>query len=67
MADKCIVLEDDDVPSQSFFPFCKELLDRYEHDDRITMIAGFNSDEVTAGVPDDYFFTTVFRSSMQPS
>ena len=60
MADKCIVLEDDDVPSQSFFPFCKELLDRYEHDDRITMIAGFNSDEVTAGVPDDYFFTTVF-------
>ena len=37
MADKCIVLEDDDVPSQSFFPFCKELLDRYEHDERITM------------------------------
>lgn len=60
MADKCIVLEDDDVPSQSFFPFCKELLDRYEHDERITMIAGFNSDEVTRGVPDDYFFTTVF-------
>ena len=60
MADKCIVLEDDDVPSQSFFPFCKELLDRYEHDERITMIAGFNSDEVTPGVPDDYFFTTVF-------
>ena len=24
MVDKCIVLEDDDVPSQSFFPFCKE-------------------------------------------
>ena len=56
MADKCIVLEDDDVPSQSFFPFCKEMLDRYEHDTRITMIAGFNSD----GVPDDYFFTSVF-------
>ena len=60
MADKCIVLEDDDVPSQSFFPFCKEMLDRYEHDTRITMIAGFNSDEVTEGVPDDYFFTSVF-------
>ena len=60
MADKCIVLEDDDVPSQSFFPFCKELLDRYEHDERITMIAGFNSDEVTPDVPDDYFFTSVF-------
>ena len=23
LADKCIVLEDDVVPSQSFFPFCK--------------------------------------------
>ena len=27
--DKCIVLEDDDIPSLSFFPFCKELLDKY--------------------------------------
>ena len=60
IADKCIVLEDDDVPSQSFFPFCKELLDRYEHDERITMISGFNMDEVTPGVPDDYFFTSAF-------
>ncbi len=58
LADKVIVLEDDVVPSQSFFPFCKELLDRYEHDDRICMIAGFNTDEVTPDVPDDYFFTS---------
>ena len=29
LSDKCIVLEDDDVPSQSFFTVCKELLDRY--------------------------------------
>jgi len=43
--DKCIVLEDDDVPSQSFFPFCKELLDRYEHDERITLISGFMTEE----------------------
>ena len=55
LADKCIVLEDDDVPSQSFFPFCKEMLDRYEHDERISIIAGFNTDEVTPGVPYDYF------------
>lgn len=60
MADKCIVLEDDDVPSQSFFTFCKEMLDRYEHDDRIGMIAGFNSEEVAEGVDTDYFFTSVF-------
>ena len=60
LADKCIVIEDDVVPSQSFFPFCKEMLDRYEHDERITMISGFNMDEVTPGVPDDYFFTSAF-------
>ena len=27
LSDKCIVLEDDDVPAVSFFGFCKELLD----------------------------------------
>lgn len=60
LADKCIVLEDDDVPTQSFFPFCKEMLDRYENDQRITMIAGFNTDEETKDVPDSYFFTSAF-------
>ena len=60
MVDKCIVLEDDCVPSQSFFPFCKEMLDRYEHDERISMIAGFNEDEITAYCPNSYFFTSVF-------
>ena len=37
LTEKCMVLEDDVVPSQSFFTFCKEMLDRYEprahHDD----------------------------------
>lgn len=60
MVDKCIVLEDDCVPSQSFFPFCKEMLDRYEHDERISMIAGFNEDEITDYCPNSYFFTSVF-------
>ena len=60
VVDKCMVLEDDDVPSQSFFPFCKEMLDRYEHDERITMVSGFNIDEVTSDCPDSYFFTSTF-------
>ena len=60
MVDMCIVLEDDDVPTQSFFPFCKEMLDRYEHDERVWMVAGFNSDEQTTDVSGDYFFTSVF-------
>lgn len=58
--DKCIKFEDDDVPSQSFFPFCKELLDRYENDQRISIISGLNYDEKTPDVPYDYFFTTTF-------
>lgn len=62
-ADKCIVLEDDDIPSQSFFPFCKELLDRYENDQRISMIAGMNYDEITQDMPYDYFFATTFAIS----
>ena len=60
LADKVIILEDDVVPAQSFFPFCKEMLDRYERDERISMIAGFNVDEVSPDVEDSYFFTTAF-------
>lgn len=60
LAEKVIVLEDDVVPAQSFFPFCKEMLDRYEADPRVSMVAGFNVDEVTADVPYDYFFTSAF-------
>ena len=60
LADKVMILEDDVVPSQSFFPFCKEMLDRYENDERISMIAGFNVDEITPDCKDSYFFTSVF-------
>ncbi|MCR5680631.1 MAG: hemolysin activation protein [Prevotella sp.] len=56
--DKCVVLEDDSIPSFSFIPFCKELLDRYENDLRIGMIAGFNHEERTES-PYDYIFTTM--------
>ena len=58
--EKCVVLEDDDVPSVSFFSFCKEMLDRYQDDERITMISGFNVEEQTDDVEGDYFFTTNF-------
>ena len=54
VVDRCIVLEDDDVPSQSFFTF-----DRYADDERIWMIAGFNPEEQVDS-PHDYLFTSVF-------
>lgn len=60
LSDKVVVFEDDSIPSVSFIRFCKEMLDRYEDDERITLISGFNADEVTPNVPDDYFFTSIF-------
>lgn len=38
-----IVLEDDDVPSQSFFPYCKELLEKYKNSSEIGIICGMNN------------------------
>jgi len=50
-----IILEDDDVPSQSFFPFCKEMLEKYKNDDRIGMVCGMNTLGVTDS-PYSYLF-----------
>ena len=38
--DRAIVLEDDCVPHQTFFPFCDELLDRYADEERVMHVAG---------------------------
>ncbi len=37
-----IILEDDCVPSQSFFWYCQELLERYRNDHRVMHIGGNN-------------------------
>jgi len=37
-----IILEDDCVPSISFFQFCNEMLDRYRDNKKIGVIQGFN-------------------------
>lgn len=37
-----IFLEDDNLPEVSFFPFCKEMLERYEDDGRILWVCGTN-------------------------
>ena len=55
--EKGVILEDDIVASQSFFPFCKELLDRYETDNRIFTIAGMNHLDVYGPPNADYFFS----------
>jgi len=56
IVDKCIVLEDDQVPSQSYFHFCKELLDKYENDTRISHICGHNTLNEADWCDSDYLF-----------
>jgi hypothetical protein len=55
--DKAIILEDDCVPSASFFPFCEELLVKYENDFRISQICGMNHLGEYKGVDESYFFS----------
>ena len=38
--ESAIILEDDCVPSASFFPFASELLDRFAHDERVGIVSG---------------------------
>lgn len=55
--DKAIILEDDCVPSLAFFRYCRELLDRYEFDERVMMISGQNHLFGQAETTDSYYFS----------
>ena len=61
IVDKCIILEDDLVVSQSFFTFCKVLLDKYEFDERVDRICGTNL-LGQYNIPYDYFFSSTGNS-----
>ncbi len=61
--DRCIFLEDDQIPSVSFFRFCAELLEKYKDDYRIEKITGVNLCGQWPDTPDDYFFARVPSSS----
>ncbi len=52
-----IILEDDCVPDQSFFPFCQELLAKYRNDERIMMISGDNFQSGRKRTEDSYYFS----------
>lgn len=56
--DKGIIIEDDVVPAQSFFPFCAELLDKYQNNEKIHLISGMNRAEIyPKECSSDYFFS----------
>lgn len=52
-----IILEDDILPSQSFFWFCEELLIKYKDDMRVGQISGFNYGYKNKDLKYDYFFS----------
>lgn len=56
--DEGIILEDDTLPSQSFFHYCRELLEHYRNDERIMHISGENplNHPVT---PYSYYFSKI--------
>ena len=55
--DHGIILEDDCLPSQSFFQYCSDLLLRYKDDPSILMISGDGRATSSIGVQSDYAFT----------
>lgn len=54
--EKLIILEDDVVPSSSFFCFCDELLEKYKDDKDVFMICGRNQLGETHYDKNSYFF-----------
>lgn len=55
--DAGIILEDDCLPSLSFFPFCAELLEMYKEDRSIFMISGTNPLSVWKPKKKSYFLS----------
>ena len=52
-----IILEDDVLPLNSFFPYCDELLQKYRHDDRVGVISGCNLISNNFTPSESYFFS----------
>jgi hypothetical protein len=55
--EEAIILEDDCLPSRSFFCFCQTLLERYRDDQRIFMISGNNFQFGIDRTKDSYYFS----------
>jgi hypothetical protein len=55
-----IILEDDCLPSQSFFWFCEELLERYKDDLRVWHIGGTNPIDSNS-ISSEYYFSEYNR------
>ena len=56
LVDQAIILEDDCLPSPTFFPYCSEMLSRYADDPRVMNIAGFSHRPIP-DLKESYYFT----------
>ena len=52
-----IILEDDCIPSLSFFRYCEELLERYRHDKRVMCVSGGNYQDGRNVTDYSYYFS----------
>jgi hypothetical protein len=57
LVEEAIILEDDCLPDASFFPFCRELLEKYRGDNRIAYICGTNLMERYLKTDASYYFS----------
>ena len=57
--DMGIILEDDCLPSFSFFAFCEKLLIRYKNDKRVWQIGGCNFQDGIKRGDADYYFSAI--------
>jgi hypothetical protein len=57
--EQAILLEDDCLPDASFFPYCRELLERYADDERVMTISGDNMQFGIRHTPYSYYFSAV--------
>lgn len=55
--DRAIILEDDCLPNDDFYPFCQELLERYRDDARVMTITGNNFQDGQLRGDDSYYFS----------
>lgn len=54
--DQAIILEDDCLPTISFFRFCDEMLEKYKNEKSISMVSGYNY-HGTSFIKESYYFS----------
>ena len=59
--ESAIILEDDELPDDSFFGFCQTLLEHYRDDERVMAINGTNYQFGQYSIPYSYYFSRYFH------